>query len=170
MNGLTGARRCASPVRIALAPLLGGDIDGAWWPHTGSVAAELPALIEILHKPLGEIIDIAVNWSATEGPPDLKSMRSALSMPGWLGRRQRLMAVGGRRARAKLLVVPCLTTPALGLMVLRRAAARTIPDGQRNTQVFLTADSVVRAAQVESASWATQAAQSVHNQQPSRDS
>lgn len=169
MNGLTGARRCASPVRIALATLLGGDIDGAWWPHTGSVAAELPGLIDALHKPLGEIIDISVNWSATEGPPDLNSMRYAMSMPGWHGGRQRLMVVGGRRACAKLLVVPHMTTPALGLMVLRRAAAMPIPDGQQNTQVFLTADSVVRAAQVESAFWATRAAQPLRNRQPSRD-
>jgi len=159
VNGLTSARRCASPVRIALATDLGGDIDGAWWPHTGSVAAELPGLIEALHKTLGEIVDMSINWSATEGPPDLNSMRYATSMPGFRGRRQRLMVVSGRRGCAKLLVVPHMTTPALGLMLLRRAAAMHIPDGQQNSQVFLTADSVVRAAQVESASWATQAAE-----------
>jgi mRNA-degrading endonuclease toxin of MazEF toxin-antitoxin module len=153
-------------VRIALATPLGGDIDGAWWPHSGSVAAELPGLIEALHKPLGEIIDMSINWSATEGPPDLNSMRYAVSMPGQRGRRQRLMVVSGRRGCAKLLVVPHLTTPALGLMLLRRAAAMRIPDGQQNTQVFLTADSVVRAAQVESASWATRAAEPSRNRQP----
>ena len=62
-----------------------------------------------------------------------------------------------------------MTTPALGLMVLRRTAAMPIPDGYQNTQVLLTADSVVRAAQVESASWATRAAQPLRNRQPSRD-
>jgi len=81
-----------------------------------------------------------------------------MSMPGWHGGRQRLMVVGGRRACAKLLVVPHVTTPPLGLTVLRHAAAMPIPGGQRNTQVFLTADLVVRAAQVENASWATRAA------------
>jgi hypothetical protein len=53
------------------------------------------------------------------------------------------------------------------VVVLRCAAAMPIPDGQRNTPVFLTADSVVRAAQVESASWATRAAQPLRNRQPS---
>ena len=100
MNGLTGARRCARPARIALATLLGGDIDGAWWPHTGSAAAELPGLIEALHKPLGEIIDISVNWSATEAPPDLNSMRYAMSTPGSQGGRQRLMVVGAALAQS----------------------------------------------------------------------
>jgi Family of unknown function (DUF5994) len=159
VNGLTGTRRCASPVRVALATPLGSDIDGAWWPHTGSVAAELPGLIEALHKPLGEIVDMSINWSATDGPPDLNSMCYAVSMPGWRGRRQRLMVVTGRRGCAKLLVVPHMTARALGLMLLRRAAAMHIPDVQQNTQVFLTADSVVRAAQVESALWATRAAE-----------
>jgi hypothetical protein len=146
-------------VRIVLATPLGGDIDGAWWPHTGSVAAELPGLIEALHKPLGEIVDMRINWSANEGPPDLNSMGYTSSMPGSRGKRQRLMVVSGRNGCAKLLVIPHMTAPALGLMLLRRAAAMHIPDGQQTTQVFLTADSVVRAAQVESASWATQAAE-----------
>jgi hypothetical protein len=143
-------------VRIALAALLGGDIDGAWWPHTASVAGELPGLIEVLHRRLGEVIDISVNWSSTDGAPDLNSMRlGAKSMPGWRDRRQRIMVIGGRRARAKLLVVPHMTTPALGLMVLRRAAAVPILSAEQNSEEFQTADFVVRAAQAESASWAT---------------
>jgi hypothetical protein len=51
MNGMKGPRRSARPARIALATLLGGDIDGAWWPHTASVAGELLELIEALHRP-----------------------------------------------------------------------------------------------------------------------
>ena len=153
---MTGPRRSARPVRIALATVLGGDIDGAWWPHTTSVAGELPELIEALHRPLGEIIDIDINWSASEGLPDLNSMSDgAKSMPGWRDRRQRIMVIAGRRARATLLVVPHMTTPALGWMVLRRAAAVPIPGAEQNSQEFQTADFVVRAAQVESASWAT---------------
>jgi len=75
-------------VRISLASLLGGDNDGAWWPHTASVAGELPQLIEALHRPLGEIIDIGVNQSSTDGAPDLNSMsHRAKSMPGWCYRR-----------------------------------------------------------------------------------
>jgi hypothetical protein len=153
---MTGARRSARPVRIALSTLLGGDIDGAWWPHTCSVAAELPDLIAALHRPLGEIVEIGVNWSSTEGPPDLNSMhRGAVSPPGWRDRPQRLISIAGRRDCAKLLVVPYMTSPELGLMVLRRAAHLPIPAHQRETTVFKTADYVVRAAQAASASWAS---------------
>ena len=154
MNGMAGARRSARPVRIALCTLLGGDIDGAWWPHTSSMAAELPDLIAALHRPLGEIVEIGVNWSSTKGQPDLNSMhRGAMSLPGWRDKRQRLIAITGRRNCARLLIVPSMTSAALGLMVLRRAAHLPIPAGQRETTVFKTADYVVRAAQAESASW-----------------
>jgi hypothetical protein len=140
---------------MTLATSLGADIDGAWWPRGGSVAAELPELVEALHRPLGEIVDIRVNWSITEPAPDLSSMTPyAMSIPGWRHGRQRVMIVSGRLACAKLLVVPHLTSSALGLMVLRRAAALNISDDQQVSMVVKTADCVVRAAQSESAAWA----------------
>ena len=156
VNGSRGSRRLASPVRIALATQLGGDIDGAWWPHTSSVANELPELIEALHRPRGEINHIGINWSSTERSDDLDSMSyGGKSMPGWRDRRQRIMAIVGLLAHAKLLVVPHLTAPDLGWMILRRAAAAPIGDTEQDSQVFHTADLVMRAAQAESASWTT---------------
>jgi hypothetical protein len=120
------------------------------------VAGELPELIAALRQPLGEITDISVNWSSTDAAPDLNSMGdSAKSMPGWRDSRQRIMVIGGRRGRAKLLVVPHMTTPALGWMVLRRAAAVPIPGAEKGSQEFQIADFVVRSAQAESASWAS---------------
>lgn len=77
----------------------------------------------------------------------------AKSMPGWHDTRQSLMVISGRRALAKLLVVPPTTSSALGVMVLRRAAARAISVAQQDTPVFETADYVARAAQVESVLW-----------------
>jgi hypothetical protein len=50
VNGMRGSRRSARLARIALATLLGGDIDGTWWPHTASVPGELPELIDALHR------------------------------------------------------------------------------------------------------------------------
>ena len=98
MNGLTGTRRLASPVRLALAQQLGADIDGAWWPHTGLVASELPELIEVLHRRLGEIVDIGINWSVSEADVDFNSIvTGARWKRGEQRRRYRLMAVGGRQ-------------------------------------------------------------------------
>lgn len=154
MNGMTGARRVARPVRIALAHRLGADIDGAWWPYTASIAHELPQLIGALHEPLGEIVDICINWSATQGPRELYEVVSgARSMGAGHPGRQRLMVVDGRLGRAKLLVVPHMTSQALGVMVMRCAAARPVSTSQRDSQLFEIADCVMRAAQAESALW-----------------
>lgn len=145
----------ARPVRVALATTLGGDIDGAWWPHTASVAQELPELIGSLHKPLGEIVDICINWSATEGPLDLESLVTGTrSLVAAKPRRPRLMVVDGRGACARLLVLPHMTGPALGALVMRCAAAMPVDGPERVSPLFETAELVIRTAQVESAKWA----------------
>jgi hypothetical protein len=151
---MIGARRLARPVRLSLARQLGADIDGAWWPHTASVAQELPELIGALHRPLGEIVDICVNWAATEGSLDLNTIATGVrSMRAAPHRRPRLMVVSGRGARAKLLVVPCMTPHELALMVMRCAAAMPTTELQRGTQLFMTARCVIGVAQAESATW-----------------
>jgi hypothetical protein len=140
---------------LALAQQLGSDIDGAWWPHTGVVARELPELIEVLHKPLGEIVEICVNWSASEAAVDLSSMvTGARWRHGEPRRRFRLMMIAGRQGSTKLLVVPHVTPQALGIMVMRCAAAGPRAASQRDTDLYETAESVVRAARDESSSWA----------------
>src|SRR5690242_20092498 len=146
MNGLTGTRRLARPIRLALAQQLGADIDGAWWPYTASLADELPPLIGALHKPLGEIVDICVNWSAMQGPRELYESVSGprtarVGHPG----RQRLMVVEGRRGCANLLVVPHMTSQPLGVMVMRCAAAKPFSSTERATELFQIAECVMHA-------------------------
>lgn len=153
---MTGARRLARPVRLVLAPELGSALDGAWWPYTGSVAGELSGLIEALHKPLGEIVDLRVNWSATEGALDFDSILNGVgSKKHTPRRRHRLMAVVGRTASAKLLVLPHMTTPVLGVMVMRAAAGRPL-DAQQDGQWRTSAREVVSDAQAQSLLWTKQ--------------
>ncbi len=147
-------RRVASRTRVTLASILGDDdLDGAWWPHTASVARELPELIDALGERLGQIIDIGVNWSAFDGVLDLDSLtrRGIDAVPGWKTRHQRVMTVTGSRARANLLVVPCRTTTALAVMVLRQAAALPIMRSHLDTPAYRAADDIVRAARAECA-------------------
>lgn len=155
MNGLARSRRASRPIRVMLAGELGGEIDGAWWPHTASVATELPELVGALHRPLGEVIDIRINWSATEGQLDLETIAtSARPLRGVEScRRPRLMVVVGRVASAKLLVVPSMTSQALGLMVLRTAAGLPTSGGTGDSRLFDTARVVMRLAKAESVKW-----------------
>lgn len=141
----------ASPVRLSLNPLLGGDIDGAWWPRTGSLASELPDLVDALHAPLGEIVDITINWSGTEAVPILDAhVSSGMRAMRWNDVRQRIMVVAGRTACARLMVIPHTTTQTLGRMVLRQAAA--MPDiDDHDAPAYTVAWAVVRAARAQSA-------------------
>jgi hypothetical protein len=113
VNGMRGSWRSARPARIALATLLGGDIDGAWRPHTASVASEPPELIQALHRLTGEITDISMNWLSTQGPPDLNSMSYERQVDARFARQaSTITVIASRRARAKQLVVPHMTTGA----------------------------------------------------------
>jgi hypothetical protein len=154
VNGLTGSRRVARPVRLSLAKKLGCDLDGAWWPYSASVAQELPELIWSLHKPLGEIADICINWSVTEGSLDFETLTKGTPSPASAKyRRLRLMLIDGRIGCAKLLVVPPMTSPSLGALVMRCAAAKPILRSERDGRTFEIADLVIRTARVESANW-----------------
>lgn len=147
-------RRLTSPTRVTLAPVLGDrGLDGAWWPHTSSVARELPELIDALADRLGQVVDVGVNWSAFDGVLDLDSLkrRGIDATPGWKKRPQRVMTVTGSLAHASLLVVPCRTSTALAVMVLRQAAGLAILSSHQDTAAYRAACEIVEAARVECA-------------------
>jgi Family of unknown function (DUF5994) len=145
-------RRLASPTRVTLASVLSDDdLDGAWWPHTASVARELPELIDAIGERLGQIVGIGVNWSAFDGALDLDSLtrRGVGAVPGRKARHQRVMTVTSSRTRANLLVVPFRTSTALAVMLLRQAASLPILPSHRDTPAYRAADDIVRAARAE---------------------
>jgi hypothetical protein len=139
---ITAGRRLSGPVRLTLAAILGGAVDGAWWPRTGLISGELPDLVSVLQKRLGYITAIDVNWSPLESPPDL-------NWHGWRGKHQHMMTVCGHEGRAKLLVVPHLTRAALAVMVLRRAAGLPIDPAHTDSDALETADCILRVARGE---------------------
>lgn len=146
-------RRSSSPVRFSLASKLGDGLDGAWWPHSVSIARELPDLIEALREPLGQIVDIGLNWSPLEGVPDLDVLnrRGIAATPGRETRRFRVMTITGGDGRANLLVIPCRTSTALAIMLLRQAASLPVMYAHQHTAAFETAGVIVAAARGQSA-------------------
>jgi Family of unknown function (DUF5994) len=123
-----------------LARELGHDIDGAWWPRADRITNELPNLVAVLTPLLGDIISINVNWPPLQRPPDF-------NWPGWEHKRQHVMTVNGCDACANLLIIPYATYSGLALMVLRRAADLPIDPGDRDKPAFMTAGSILYAAQ-----------------------
>ncbi len=96
-----------------------------------------------------------INWSPTEGQMDLESIAvgSRMTLPGGHHRRPRLMSIAGRDAGVKLLVVPSMTSQALGSMVLRAAAGLPPNADATNSRMYETACLVVGLARTESVSW-----------------
>lgn len=160
MNQAT-QRRSASPIRLTMvnAP---GESRRAWWPPRTppSIARELPPqLIDALRASLGgQIVDLNVNWSSANAVPDLDMLtrRGIGALPGWKDRPpQRVMCVTGETAKAKLLVVPCHTTPALAVMVLRHAAGLPVDSKHYDSARYLAAFDIVEAARTVCAQQAT---------------
>jgi Family of unknown function (DUF5994) len=99
-------------------------------------------LVDVLDVRLGHVIDINVNWSSLQRQPDL-------NWDWWQGIRPHIMTVGGRDARAKLLIVPHRTGTALAVMILRRAARLPIYAAHRDSRACQTAECIVRVARGE---------------------
>ncbi len=137
-------RRQANPVRLSVSHQLGGEIDGAWWPRADRIANELPNLVAVLTPLLGDITSINVNWPPLQRPPDL-------NWPGWQGKCQHVITVSGTHACANLLIISYATHSALALMVMRCAANLTVEAADRKKPAFLTAGSILRAAQQQRA-------------------
>jgi hypothetical protein len=151
MNSAVSGRRLASPVRVTLATELGGELDGAWWPHTVALGTELPELTESLFPRLGRILDIGINWSSLAGSPDLDSLCRPLMQRPCRPISQRVMTLDGAETRATLIVIPSRTSVALAVMILRCAAGQHIAARERIDEPFLTADQIVRSAAAEGA-------------------
>jgi hypothetical protein len=139
------------PVRFTLASHLGSGLDGAWWPYTVSIARELSDLTDALRDPLGQVIDIAVNWSPLQGVPDLDLLnrRGVAATPGRDSRHLRIMTVTGSQAKAHLLVVPCRTSIALAVMLLRQSADLPVMYAHQHTSAFETAGAIVQTARTQ---------------------
>jgi len=139
-----GGRRQANPIRLSVARELGREIDGAWWPRVDRITNELPNLVAVLTPLLGDINSINVNWSPLQRPPDL-------NWRGWEHKRQHVMTVSGTHSSANLLIISYATHSALALMVMRCAANLLIEAADRDKPAFLTAGSILRAAQQQRA-------------------
>lgn len=74
INHVDAARRHAPPVhtpRLRLKPKApeSGYVDGAWWPHSEDLTAELPDLLSVLSVRLGPIGRVIYNVNEWAKPP-----------------------------------------------------------------------------------------------------
>jgi len=79
------AADAASEPRLALRPNppISADLDGAWWPRSTDLAAELPSLIAELSHRLGQITLVGYHLNAwTDTPPQVEIAGNTVELVG----------------------------------------------------------------------------------------
>ncbi|WP_420034287.1 DUF5994 family protein [Streptomyces sp. cg28] len=140
----TSTRPAAHPpsraARVAPKPLPGsGLLDGAWWPRSRDLAAELPALADVLDPLWGRIIRVAVNPLLWPAVPREVTVHHRVLKVGWFTPEldpHKLLLLSYGTKRFDLLVIPPETGPA---SAARLMAAACEPDGPPLTATDLIA-------------------------------
>jgi hypothetical protein len=108
----------AGPARLRLAdpPSRDTALDGAWWPRSTDLAAELPALVEALSTSRGAITHVLLNpaeWDLPH-PNRVTTGRSAARLGWYTSQPAGLITVMNDfgRDRFDLLVIPPDASPA----------------------------------------------------------
>ena len=125
-----GGHRNSTPEhtpRLRLKPKApqSGYVDGAWWPHSDDLAAELPDLLAVLSVrlgPVGRVIFKIDEWST----PSTKFWTGGrrVRLDGYrLQPANTVEVLGVNRSRIVLLVVPADTDPDKAHATLMAAAA-----------------------------------------------
>ena len=99
-----------------------GVLDGAWWPHSREISAELPSLITALTEHLGPVTRVGLDSSAWEELPTRLIIEDRVvhidSFP--IGD-DTVLITRGERDYFSLLVIPPDTTPDAARAAMARA-------------------------------------------------
>ena len=107
-----------------------GVVDGAWWPESRDLAAELPAMAAGLTTQLGLVEAVSYNldaWDAT--PRKVRVGRGVVRMSGFHSQAYATVDVVGARRRLTLLIVPPETDPRTAAAALAAAGRAGNTDG-----------------------------------------
>jgi hypothetical protein len=95
--------------RLTLEPAMArnGLFDGAWWPHSRDIAAELPDLITALGAHLGRILRVALDAAAWDDVPRSVTVNAEAVRIGWFASSPGTISLScGLKDHCLLLVVP----------------------------------------------------------------
>jgi hypothetical protein len=127
----------AAVLRLRMAPRLvhANSIDGAWWPRSTDLIAELPPLLAALCTRLGRIRGVLLNQGEWEPVPvDWTPPGNHRVRIGWYGHQDEHMAVviGDSVKRVDLLVIPpdADSAKAAAAMALAAAPGNTLTGPQ----------------------------------------
>ncbi|MHC5259334.1 DUF5994 family protein [Streptomyces sp. UC4497] len=133
-----------SPARVALkSPTGHGLLDGAWWPRSRDLAAELPGLVDVLDPLWGRITRVAVNPMLWPVVPRKVTLHERVLKVGWFTPEldpHKLLLLSYGTGRFDLLVIPPETDDASAERLMAAACA---PGGPPLTATDLMAAETV---------------------------
>ncbi|MFF3456737.1 DUF5994 family protein [Streptomyces sp. NPDC002730] len=137
-------RASSLPLRLMLAPAGAAPalIDGAWWPRSRDLTAELPALTALLDPLWGRITRVTVNPTFWPVIPRKVPVAGHVVHVGWFKAEQdphKLLLLSYTTGRWDLLVIPPETGPATAARLM---AAATDPSQS------LTASGLIQEAEL----------------------
>lgn len=135
-------------LRLSLAPAGSAPvrIDGAWWPHSRDLTAELPALTDVLDGRWERVTRVTVNPTYWPIIPHKVQVNGHVVKVGWFMEEQdphQVMLLSYRVGRRDLLVIPPETPPPTAAWLM---AAATDPH-RTSTGSQLMAEAGRRAAE-----------------------
>jgi uncharacterized protein DUF5994 len=111
-------------LRLETTPDRQGVLDGAWWPRSRDIVAELPSLITELVRHLGPITRVGLDASAwDELPTRLTIGDRVVHIDSFAVGDDTVLITRGERDHFSLLVVPPQATPAAAHAAMARAVA-----------------------------------------------
>lgn len=133
-----------SRLRLKPAGSVSGHVDGAWWPRSRDLAAELPALLEVLATRPGTIERVTYNLTTwTSVPRRLVIGGRAVRLEGFRSQPPHAVTVTGQgRQRLTLLTLLPDMPKAAAHEALMRAARR---DNADSTDMLLSPSRVAGA-------------------------
>jgi len=108
------------------APGTTGYVDGAWWPHSDDLAAEVPDLMAVLSVRLGAIDRVIYNLTEWATAPKKMTMgRHVVRLAGYYRQpANTIELLGASREKLVLLVIPPQTEPDRAHEAMMAAATR----------------------------------------------
>jgi len=115
-------------LRLKLKPRapITGYVDGAWWPRSLDLSAELPALLAVLAIRLGRVQRVSYNLTTWDTAPRRLPMDGhQVRLGGFHAQHPHTVdVIGSDGSRLTLLVLPPETDPATAHLVLMKAGRR----------------------------------------------
>ncbi|MFJ4645005.1 DUF5994 family protein [Streptomyces bobili] len=144
--GRTAPRDLAAelPARLSLTSktTLASQLDGAWWPYSRDLEAELPPLAAALEEPWGRITRVTVNPTRWPVVPRTVPVDGRTLHVGWFTEQDpdKLILLSYTVGRWDLLVIPPETEPAAAVRLM---AAAAIPGSVLTAGVLMTNEAAI---------------------------